>query len=122
MNAGLLRAVLTHVEDNPALFDVSVWAEDRNGEVAADIGGRALLLSGWTLTGPDTFRSPDGSREIWKFSDIEAEALRTLDLTEDEYWDSGDLDTLFNLGGDEAVKRLRELTEEAEAQAVRVNG
>lgn len=122
MNAALLRAVLTHIESYPALLDLTAFGEALpSGEVAADIAGRALLLSGWTLTAKDTFRSPDGKREISAYWEVEDEAQALLDLTDDDLWAHRDLECLFTItDGDEAVRRLRELTEQAEA--VRVNG
>lgn len=117
MNAKRLRAVLAHVEDHPALFDATTYGEARpSGEIAADIAGRALLESGWTLVADNTFKSPDGDREISGFKDIEREAQAALGLTEDELWAGSDFEPLFSiLGGEEAVRRLRELTEAAEA-------
>jgi hypothetical protein len=119
VNAKLLRALLTHVTDNPALLDPTTYGEFRpSGQIAADIAGRALLLSGWTLNGDKTFRSPDGSREISCYWEIEDEAQALLDLTDDELWAGSDYDRLFSiLGREEAVRRLRELTEQAEATA-----
>jgi hypothetical protein len=116
VNAKLLRAVLTHVEDHPDLLDTTTYGKARpSGEVAADIAGRALLCSGWTFTARNAFRSPDGSREIWRGEDIEFEAQALLGLSDDQLWDNGDLDNLFDLPAGLAVSRLRELTEEAEA-------
>jgi hypothetical protein len=116
VNAKLLRAVLTHVEDNPALFDPCVWGEaDRDTGDVTDLGGRALLLSGWTLIRDNEFLSPDGTREISQSDDIAREARGALGLTEDEFWDGSDFDTLFDLDRDAAVARLRELTGQAEA-------
>ncbi len=116
MNASLLRAVLTHAEDYPHLLDTTTYGEYRpSGEIAADIAGRALLLSGWTLTGDSTFRSPDGSRTLSGPADIEFEAQALLGLSDDELWDNGDLDNLFDLPPRYAVTRLRELAEQAEA-------
>lgn len=120
MNAALLRAVLTHIESFPALFDTTAYGEAGRGGIVGDIAGRALLLSGWTLTGCNAFRSPDGTREVTLYQGIEDEAQALLGLSADQLWDGGDLDCLFDFGRDEAVRRLRELTEEAEA--VRVNG
>jgi hypothetical protein len=121
MNASLLRAVLTHVEDHPGQFDTTTYGELRPaGGIAADIAGRALLLSGWTLVADSTFRSPDGTRVISGPADIEFEAQALLGLSDDELWDNGDLDNLFDLPARDAVTRLRELAEQAEA--VRVNG
>lgn len=116
MNAALLRAVLTHTQDHPDLLDTTTYGEARpSGEVAADIAGRALLESRWTLAGDSTFRSPDGTREIHGSADIEFEAQALLGLSDDQLWDNGDLDNLFDLPAGLAVSRLRELTEEAEA-------
>ncbi len=116
MNAKLLRAVLAHIEDNPALFDPRVWGEtDRDGGDVTDIAGRALLLSGWMLVEDNVFRSPDGTRELDRSEDIEREAITLLGLTEDEFWNGTDLDTLFDLPADKAVVRLRELKKQAEA-------
>lgn len=116
MNAALLRAVLTHTQDHPDLLDTTTYGEARpSGRVAADIAGRSLLLRGWTLTGDNAFRSPDGTREISGHEEIEREAQEALGLTDDELWNHGDFDTLFTLPADEAVARLHELTEEAEA-------
>lgn len=116
MNANLLRAVLTHVEDNPALLDLTTYGEIRpSGEVAADIAGRALLESGWTLVADNTFKSLDG-REVSGYEDIEREACAALGLADDELWGGSDCEPLFAiLDRDEAVRRLRELTEQAEA-------
>ena len=114
MNAKLLRAVLTHVEDSPGLFDTTTYGEVRpSGDIAADIAGRALLLSEWTLTGDSAFRK-DG-RVIAGPADVEFEAQALLGLSDDELWDNGDLDNLFDLAAKDAVSRLRELTEQAEA-------
>lgn len=119
MNAALLRAVQTHVEDHPDLLDTTTYGEARpSGDIAADIAGRSLLESGWTLTADNTFRSPDGTREIRGHEEIEREAQAALGLTGDQLWNHGDFDTLFTLPADEAVKRLRELTEEAEVAIV----
>lgn len=117
MNAKLLRAVLTHVEDNPALFDTTTYGEARpSGEIAADLAGRALLESGWTLTGDSTFKSPDGTREVSSWEHIEPEACAALGLADDELWGGSDFEPLFAIfDRDEAVRRLRELTETAEA-------
>jgi hypothetical protein len=122
MDAKLGRQVLTHIEDNPKHFDVTVWGrtDGPGGEPAADIGGRALLLSGWTLIEDNTFLSPDGKREIRRPEEIEHEACMVLGLSEDEVWDGGDLENLFALPADKAVNRLRELVEQAEG--ARVNG
>lgn len=119
MNAKLLRALLTHVTDNPALLDLTTYAEARpSGQVVADIAGRALLLSGWTLTGDSTFRSPDGKREVCEGWAIEDEAQALLDVTDDDLWAGRDLDCLFTITDvDEAVRRLTALTEAAEAVA-----
>lgn len=116
-NAARLRELLTFVEDNPALFDVHVWAIDAPGGIVADLAGRALLLSHWTLAGDNEFLSPDGKRLIHHSEDIASEAQALLGLTDDELWNNGDLDHLFALDADAAVARLRELTEEAEAVA-----
>ena len=113
-NAARLRELLTFTEDNPALFDTTTYAEARPSGIAADLAG------GWTLAGDDSFLSPDGTREINRSLDIEDEAQVLLDLTEDQLWGGGDFDRLFSLPAGEAVTRLRELTEEAEA--VKVNG
>jgi hypothetical protein len=119
VNASLLRAVLTHTEDHPDLLDLTTYGEARpSGDIAADLAGRALLLSGWTLVADSTFRSPDGTREVSGGKDIEAEAQAALGLTDDELWSNGDFETLFTLPEFEAVKRLRELTEQAEAAIV----
>jgi len=116
VNAPLLRAVLAHIEDNPALFDPRVWGEtDRDGGDVADIAGRALLISGWTLVEDNVFRSEDGTRELCRSEDIEREAIALLGLTEDEFWNGTDLDTLFDLDREKAVTRLRELTGQAQA-------
>jgi hypothetical protein len=116
VNAALLRAVLTHAEDHPDLLDNTVYGEARpSGDIAADIPGRALLESGWTLTADNTFRSPDGDREIHGFAGIEREAQAALGLSDDELWNHGDFDSLFTLPEFEAVARLRDLTEQAEA-------
>jgi hypothetical protein len=122
MNAKLLRAVLTHVTSYPALHVTTTYGEVRpSGEVAADIAGRALLESGWTLVADNTFRSPDGRREVSLHWEIEDEAQALLDVTDDDLWAHGDFECLFSvLDRDEAVRRLRELTEQAEA--VWVNG
>lgn len=116
-NAKLLRAVLTHVEDHPKLFDTTVWGrtDGPGGEPVADIGGRALLLFGWTLIEDNVFLSPDGKREIHRPEEIEHEACAVLGLTEDEVWDGGDLENLFALPADKAIARLRELVETAGA-------
>jgi hypothetical protein len=116
MNAKLLRAVLTFIEDHPEQFDVTTYGETgRPCGPVTDVAGRALLESGWTLVADNTFKSPDGSREISGYEDIEREAQAALGLTDEELWDGGDLCTLFDLDGDEAVKRLYELAEQAEA-------
>jgi len=122
VNAKLLRAVLTHIEGNPALLDLTVYGEFRpSGEIAADIAGRALLESKWTLAAANTFRSPDGKREVSACWEIEDEAQALLDVTDDDLWAGGDFECLFIVADrEEAVGRLRELTEQAEA--VRVNG
>lgn len=122
MNAALLRAVLTHAESFSALLDLTTYGEARpSGDIAADIPGRALLESGWTLVADGTFRSPDGTREISRHWEIEDEAQALLDLTDDDLWAHNDLECLFTITDeDEAVRRLRELTEQAEA--VKVNG
>lgn len=119
MNAKLLRALLTHVTDNPALLDLTTYAEARpSGQVVADIAGRALLESGWTLTGDSTFLSPDGTREVCEGWAIEDEAQALLDLTDDDLWANRDLECLFTItDNDEAVRRLTALTEAAEAVA-----
>jgi hypothetical protein len=120
VNASLLRAVFQHTQDHPDLLDTTTYGEKRpSGDVAADLAGRALLESGWTLTGDSTFLSASGNREVSGWQEIEDEACAALDLTRDQLWNGGDLDCLFTLPADEAVKRLRELTEEAEA--VKVN-
>lgn len=117
MNAKLLRAVLTHVEDHPDLFDTTTYGEARpSGEIAADIAGRTLLESGWTLVADSTFRSPDGRREVSLHWEVEDEAQALLDVTDDDLWAGGDFECLFTITDeDEAVSRLRELTEQAEA-------
>jgi hypothetical protein len=116
VNASLLRAVLTHIEDNPAQFDTTVYGETgRSCGPVTDVAGRALLESGWTLVADNTFKSPDGDREVSGYRDIENEAQAALGLTDEELWDGGDWDTLFDLPAGEAVKRLRELAEQAEA-------
>lgn len=115
MNAARLRELLTFTEDNPALFDTTTYGEARPSGIAADLAGRTLLLHGWALAGDDSFLSPDGTREINRPLDIEDEAQVLLDLTEDQLWNGGDFDRLFSLPADEAVERLRELAEEAEA-------
>lgn len=120
MNAKRLRELLTFAEDNPSLVDITTYGEHRPSGIAADLAGHTLLLSGWTLVADSTFKSPDGSREICRGEAIEAEAQALLGLGEDELWGHSDFDTVFSLPADEAVKRLRELTEEAEA--VKVNG
>lgn len=123
MNAALLRAVLEHITSYPALLDTTTYGELRpSGDIAADIAGRALLLSGWTLTGDSTFRSPDGTWTASGPADVETAAQAALGLTDDELWDNGDLDNLFDLPARYAVKRLRELAEQAEAEAAMVNG
>jgi hypothetical protein len=118
MNAALLRAVLTQVEDHPKQFDMSVWGEmERSCGTVACLAGWALILSGWKLVDDCTFESPDGKREIYRGQDIEREAQAALDLTDDKMWDGADVAPLFALGEFEAVTRLRELVEEAEATA-----
>jgi len=113
-NASLLRAVLTHVEDYPGQFDTTTYGELRpSGDIAADIAGRALLLSGWTLAGDSAFRK--GARTLSGPADIEFEVQALLGLSDDELWDNGDLDNLFDLPARGAVTRLRELAEQAEA-------
>ena len=114
MNAKPLRELLTHIEDNPALLDVNTYGEARPSGIVADLAGRMLLLNGWTLAGDDSFLSPDGTREINRPQDIEDEAQALLGLSDDQLWDGGDRDRLFSLPANEAVARLRELTEEAE--------
>lgn len=122
MNAKLLRAVLTHVTSYPALLDLTTFGEHRpSGDVAADIAGRALLESGWTLVADGTFKSPEGDREISGWVAIEREACAALGLSEDDLWGGGDTAPLFSItNGDEALGRLRELNEAA--GAVTVNG
>lgn len=121
MNASLLRELLTFIEDHPAQFDTTTYGETgRPCGPVADIAGHALMLSGWTLVADNTFKSPDGEREITGYEDIEREAASALGLTEAELWDNSDFDCLFTLSGEAAVKRLRELAEEAEA--VRADG
>lgn len=120
-NASLLRELLTFIEDNPEQFDTTVFGEPgRPCGPVADLAGHALMLGGWTLVADNTFKSPDGGREIRRYEDIEREACALLGLTEDEYWDGGDISPLFALNGDAAIRRLRELTEQAEA--VRADG
>jgi hypothetical protein len=117
VNAPLLRAVLTHVTTYPALLDLTTYAEHRpSGDIVADIPGRALLESGWTLVADKTFRCPDGKREVCEGWAIEDEAQALLDLTDDDLWAGRDLECLFTItGNDEAVRRLTALTEAAEA-------
>jgi hypothetical protein len=123
VNAKLLRVVLTHIEDHPDLLDTTTYGEVRpSGEIAADVAGRALLESGWTLVADNTFKSPDGDREVSGYQDIENEAQAALGLTDEELWDGGDWDTLFDLPAGEAVKRLRELAEQAEAAVANALG
>lgn len=118
MNAKLLRAVLTQIEDHPKQFDMSVWGEtERSCGTVACLAGWALILSDWKLIDDCTFESPDGKREVERGEDIEIEARTLLGLTIDEMWDSADVAPLFALGEFEAVTRLRELVEEAEAVA-----
>jgi hypothetical protein len=120
VNAKLLRVLLTHVTDNPALLDLTTYAEHRpSGDIVADLAGRALLESDWTLVADKTFRSPDGEREVCEGWAIEDEAQALLDVTDDDLWANRDLECLFTItGNDEAVRRLRELTETAEAVRV----
>lgn len=120
MNAPRLRELLTHVEDNSALFDTITYGEARPSGIAADLAGRTLLLHGWTLAGDDSFLSPDGTREISRPYEIEDEAQALLGLSDEQLWKGSGINRLFSLPPGEAVTRLRELTEEAEA--VRVNG
>lgn len=118
-----LRDLLTFAEDNPSRLDLTTYGETgRPGAPVADLAGHALLLSGrWELVADGTFRSPEDGREISRWHEIEAEACAVLGLSDDELWDHGDTEPLFSITGrDEALTRLRELTEEAEA--VRVNG
>ena len=120
MNAQRLRALLTHTEDRPDLLDLTTYGEVRpSGDIAADLAGRALLLSGWTLTGDSTFRSPDGTRELSGWQEIEHEACAALGLSVDDLWGRSDIVPLFSITGrEEAVNRLRELAEQAEAAIV----
>jgi hypothetical protein len=114
VNAALLRALLTHAEDNPKLLDLTVYGQFRPSGIVADLAGRALLLDGWELTGDNTFRK-DG-REVSGWPAVETAAQAALGLTDDELWNGRDRDTLFGLTNpDEALARLRELTEQAEA-------
>jgi hypothetical protein len=117
VNAKLLRAVLAHVEDHPELLDLTTHGEARtSGGIAADVAGRALLESGWTLVAKDAFRSPDGLLTVSHWMEIEREARLALGLTETELWGGGDFECLFTVTGRDAVTaRLRELTGEAEA-------
>lgn len=117
MNAKLLRAVLTHAEDHPDLLDTSTYGEFRpSGGIAADVAGRTLLESGWTLAAANTFRSPDGKREVSAGWEIEDEAQALLGASDDDLWAGGDFECLFTVADrGEAVRRLRELTETAEA-------
>jgi hypothetical protein len=116
-NAKLLRALLTHVMDHPSLLDLTTYAEHRpSGDIVADLPGRALLESRWTLVADKTFRSPDGEREICEGWAIEDEAQALLDVTDDDLWAGRDLECLFTItDNDEAVRRLTALTEAAEA-------
>jgi hypothetical protein len=117
MDAKLLRAVLTHTQDHPELLDLTTYGQEGPRGIAADIAGRALLLSGrWELAGNSTFKSADDGREVSGWQAVEHEARTVLGLTEDEEWGHGDITPLFSITSrDEATGRLRELTEEAEA-------
>ena len=117
MNAARLRELLTHVEDNPAQLDLTTYGEqDRACGIVADLAGWTLILRGWTLVADKTFKSPDGEREICGWQDIEREACAALGLSEDDLWGGSDIAPLFGITDpDEALSRLRELTETAEA-------
>lgn len=122
MNAKLLRVLLTHVTDHPSLLDLTTYAEYRpSGDIVADLAGRTLLESDWTLVADKTFLSPGGEREVCEGWAIEDEAQALLDVTDDDLWANRDLECLFTITDpDEAVRRLTALTEAAEA--VKVNG
>lgn len=117
MNASLLRAVFQHTQDHPELLDLTTYGQEGPRGTAADITGRALLLSGrWELAGDSTFKSAEDGREISGWQAVEHEARTVLGLTEDEEWGHGDITPLFSItSGDEATGRLRELVEEADA-------
>ena len=116
MNAPRLRELLTFAEDHPDRIDTTVYGElDRSGGIVGDLAGHALVLSGWKLTADNTFMYPEDGRTVCRGAEIEAEACAVLGLTEDELWAGRDLDRLFGLPADAAVKQLRELTEQAEA-------
>jgi hypothetical protein len=115
VNATLLRALLTHAEDNPKLLDLTVYGQARPSGIAADLAGRTLLLDGWELAGDNAFRKE--GREISGWAAIETAAQAALGLTDSQFWGGGDQDTLFGLANpDEAVARLRELAGQAEAE------
>jgi hypothetical protein len=114
VNANLLRALLTHAEDNPKLLDLTVYGQFRPSGIVADLAGRALLLDGWELADGNTFRK-DG-REVSGYKAVEAAAAGALGLTADDLWDGGDIGNIFSLTSpDEALARLRKLAEMAEA-------
>ena len=118
MNAQRLRALLTHTEDHPDLLDLTTFGELRpSGDIAADLAGRALLLSRrWELAADSTFRSTGDGREISGWQEIEHEACAALGLTVDDLWGHSDIVPLFSITGrEEAVNRLRELVEQADA-------
>ena len=115
VNARRLRELLTFTEDHPEQVDLTTYGEaGRACGPVGDLAGHALLLSGWELTADNTFRK-DG-REISGWEAIEREACAALGVTEDETWGGSDIDPLFAvLSRDEALRRLRALTEQAEA-------
>jgi len=103
--------ILDHVTACPGQFDPGTWGRrGPDGGIVADLGGRAMLLSGYQLEG-GRYRRPDGTR-VGRMS---AEARRLLDLSDGEYY--GPPGPLFAIQErDLAVLRLRALVEAADRE------
>jgi hypothetical protein len=126
MNTGLARAVLDHLDAHPEAHNQYRWGFRGECGTTACIAGWALILSGYepgryenlAWDGSIPFIAPDGTRLI--FDQIGWQARQLLDLSDAEFEYSREDDEFGDLFAPmpeaEAIARLREITEKAEAE------
>jgi hypothetical protein len=116
VNTELGRRVLDHVAAHRNLFDTSTFGNRDERGTVADLAGRAMLLSGYTLGWQGDYTRPDGTRvELHTYSD---EARGLLGLDDEEFYGRDDADhMLFDWQPEEtAIAAFRAIVERAEAR------
>lgn len=117
MNTELGREVLDHITAHPGQFDTSTFGDRTERGTVADLAGRTMLLSGYTLGRQGDYTRPDGTRvPLHKYSD---EARGLLDLDDEEFYGRDDADhMLFDWQPEEdAIAAFTAIVERAEARA-----